>query len=424
MCVALAVLIAACGGVATPSSIGPTAAPPSATASTSTAGPADGWAADLAQLDEAVRRSHPSPFTVNPESAWTAALAQARALPADASTIDRLGALGRLVGLLDTHSALLAMPGGWHFYGVVPYRFSDGWFLVRAVDTSLVGARLVAIDGVPIDEVERRLTPFVPHDNESGLLEGLEWVIDTVEYLHAAGVPAGGPAGFEVRLPDGSTNIVQPPVLDEQSWGADLVPIGWLQGSAPEAVARRDERVWTRLDEAGGVLLISVNDYGDMAPAIEELKAVLDAGTATRVVLDMRYLRGGSGDIALVGALADDPRTAGKGGLVVLIGRENVSAATRTAAALERETEAVFVGEPTPARADNFLCECVDITLDHSGFVIELPTYWARTGDLRPAVAPDFLMPLSSEDFFAGRDPVLEAALDGALVGAPANPAP
>ena len=39
--------------------------------------------------------------------------------------------------------------------------------------------------------------------------------------------------------------------------------------------------------------------------------------------------------------------------------------------------------------------------------------YWARNGDPRQAVSPDTPMSLSSEDFFAGRDPALEAALEG-----------
>ena len=99
----------------------------------------------------------------------------------------------------------------------------------------------------------------------------------------------------------------------------------------------------------------------------------------------------------------------------MLIGRENVSAATSVVEFLDRMTSAVFVGEPTPARADNFRCDCHDIQLPHSGFTISVPTTWDRLGDDRPEIAPDVPMALSSVDFFAGRDPVLEAALTGKL---------
>ncbi len=79
-------------------------------------------------------------------------------------------------------------------------------------------------------------------------------------------------------------------------------------------------------------------------------------------------------------------------------------------------TEALLVGEPTPARADNFRCDCLDFLL-RSGIVVTIPTDMTHNGDLRTEIAPDIAMSLSSTDFFAGRDPVLDAALMG--LGAP-----
>ena len=188
-------------------------------------------------------------------------------------------------------------------------------------------------------------------------------------------------------------------------------------GDAPEAVARRTEPMWTRLDKKTKTFLMSFNDYVDVAlpPAIKAMQQALDDGSADRVVLDMRYLRGGNGSVAdpLIEALTTDPRTNGEGGLVVLTGRENVSAGTVVAAALDRGTKATFVGEMTPARADNFLCECHDIVLPNSGFVVTVPTFTFHTGDERDSIAPDVPMSLSSADFFAGKDPVLDAVLRG-----------
>ena len=70
-----------------------------------------------------------------------------------------------------------------------------------------------------------------------------------------------------------------------------------------------------------------------------------------------------------------------------------------------------LVGEPTPARADNFTCDCCDIALPHSGIVVTVPQVVANNGDTRPAVLPDVPMALDSADFFAGLEPVLDAAL-------------
>ena len=108
-----------------------------------------------------------------------------------------------------------------------------------------------------------------------------------------------------------------------------------------------------------------------------------------------------------------DPRINKRGALTVLIGRENVSAGTAVALWFDTRTEALLVGEASPARAGNFTCPCQDLTLPHSGFIVSVPTYWDVRDDPRPEIAPDVPMALSSVDFFAGRDPVLDAALRG-----------
>ena len=154
------------------------------------------------------------------------------------------------------------------------------------------------------------------------------------------------------------------------------------------------------------------------------MKKALDHGSATRVILDMRYIRGGNGGLAqpLIEALAGDKRINRPGGLTVLIGRENVSAGTVVAAALDTQTKAVLIGEMTPARADNFLCDCADTVLQNSLLTLTVPLYRAGTGDPRMAIEPDIPFALTAADFFAGKDPALELALSAKVPGAGRGP--
>jgi hypothetical protein len=153
-----------------------------------------------------------------------------------------------------------------------------------------------------------------------------------------------------------------------------------------------------------------------MDAAIDAMAVALDAGQVDRVVVDMRYLQGGSGEIPILEALRDEPRVNRPGGLIVLTGRENVSAGTAVVQFFDTQTEALLAGEPTPARAGNFTCPCQDVTLPHSQFVVSVPTAWDIPGDERPEVTPDVPYSLRSADFFAGRDPLLDMALAGQLV--------
>jgi hypothetical protein len=416
----LAVVLALSACSAAPSALPPSDTAPTggAIASTAPTVAEDPWAEDLAALDQLVRTAHPSPWAIHPESEWKAALARVGAALPTASANAQISLVAQLMGLLDTHSCICGIPGGWHFYGLVPYRFADGFFVVNAADPGLIGRRLVSIGGLPMDDVVERVTPIIPHDNESGLLGGLQWALPTVEFLNGTGTVAdtAHPA-FELEGSDGTRTTVDPTILDERSF--TLTSPGYLTvpaGKGPEAVARRGERIWTRLDAKRRVLLISVNDYGDMTDAIATLASLLEHKSIDRVVVDMRYLQGGSGDIALINSFIGDQRFTKPGALTVLIGRENFSAGTDVAEAFDQETGALLVGEPTPARADNFRCECRDLTLPNSKFLVSVPTSWERNGDERPQVDPDVPMSLSAADFFAGRDPVLDAALKGLTV--------
>lgn len=373
----------------------------------------DAWAEDLDRLDWMVRAHHVAPFTIHSEAEWTKRLAEIRPKLPGADPNERFALVASLVGLLDSHSG--AMPsGGLHPYEAMFYKFSDGWFTVAAKDKALVGTRLISIGGHAIDEVESTLRPLVPHDNEMGFLDAVEGALSYVEYLHGSGLVAdpAKPRYVLERL-DGTRVTVDFAVVDEATWEEEFHILGGLIGGAPEAVARRGERVWTRLDKTHRVFLAAVNDYGDMTDAASALAAALDSGKADRVVLDIRYLRGGSGDFRLFDVIRNDSRVNRKGGLTVLMGRENVSVATLFDYEFDVHSKALMVGEPTPARADNFRCECLDIDLAQSGIVVTIPTEMSHNGDLRPEIAPDVAMPLSSADFFAGRDPVLDAALGG-----------
>jgi hypothetical protein len=318
------------------------------TAMTST----DPWAHDLDLLDSTVRMVHPDPFANTPENVWEAKLDELRGSLPIATPDQRIVQLASLVGLLDTHSAL---DGPFHQFDVLAYPFSDGWFVVRARDPALLGSKLVSIDTHPIADVEAAMRPLVAADNESGKLDGLEAAMTNVEFLHGLGLVADPtmPA-FTFESSDGTEMTVDLTASDQETWQRELGIIGGLLGTSTEAVARRYLPVWSRLDEPSMSFLIGYNDdtSDGLTTHVADMRSALDSGAATRVVLDMRYLLGGNGSLAqpLIDALVDDERINRPGGLTLLIGRENVSAGTVVATAIDTRTKAVLIGEMTPAR--------------------------------------------------------------------------
>ena len=60
---------------------------------------------------------------------------------------------------------------------------------------ALVGSKVLAIDGIPADELERQVRPLVPRDNESTRTDRFMSFMLTAEVLHGLGLrPGTGPA--------------------------------------------------------------------------------------------------------------------------------------------------------------------------------------------------------------------------------------
>jgi len=393
-----------------PAPVPTTAATPAATAAATPIG-------ELDRFDQFVRANHPSPFMIHPESEWTAKLAEVKAKLGSITEPDAgIALVSSLVGLLDTHT-WITRPNGFHPYPVFLYYFTEGWFVIAALDPTLVGARVVSIGGHPIADVEAAIRPLAPHDNEMGFLLNGQFLFSVSEYLHGAGI-VSDPArpSYVLELSDGTTRTEDFAPMPEQAWGESLHQVGMLIGDETEAVRRHTELSWSRIDAKRRVMLITVNDYGDEATVIDALKVALDANQIDRVVLDIRFLPGGNGDFRLLEVLKAEPRVNKPGGLTVLVGRENFSIATAIVRAFDVDTAALLVGEPTPARADNFRCGCQSMDLLDGSITVNIPTHWDNNGDNRPQIDPDVRIDLSAADFFAGRDPVLERALAGISV--------
>jgi hypothetical protein len=100
--------------------------------------------------------------------------------------------------------------------------------------------------------------------------------------------------------------------------------------------------------------------------------------------------------------------------LVLLIGRQTFSAAMNFSTEVDLGTDAVFVGEPTGGRP-NLYGDVRPVELPNSHILVQVSSiYWDFGGaaDVRDWIAPDVPVSLGVSDLLAGRDPVLQAAID------------
>ena len=133
------------------------------------------------------------------------------------------------------------------------------------------------------------------------------------------------------------------------------------------------------------------------------------------VGVDVRHNNGGNGDLlgelrrTLVWFTASDPRNR----LFVVTGRGTFSAAQTFINQLDHDTPAIFAGEPSSSRPD-FPGEETSLRLPWSGVHGSISSRWHMTdgADTRTWIAPEIPVRITSRDYFANKDPVLDAVLE------------
>ena len=132
-----------------------------------------------------------------------------------------------------------------------------------------------------------------------------------------------------------------------------------------------------------------------------------------RLFVDLRNNGGGGSRVLepIVDWLASHPVLNHPSRCFVAIGRRTFSSAMLNTVHFRERTAATILGEPTGGKP-NAYGEVKMVRLPRSGIGVWFSTnYFSSVEGNPPSVDPDRLVETSAEDYFAGRDPVLAAAL-------------
>ena len=289
------------------------------------------------------------------------------------------------------------------------YDFPDGLKVVAGTGAP-VGAELVEIGGTPIAEVREALEPLVPHDTASTIRSRLPAYLVFPAVLRGLGFDPAT-LTWETAAGDVSTGPAPEPVSGDAF--AEL--LGLFQAQVPPTLPydrdrifwseQRGEAVYVRWNQVqsqdGGT---SLTDLG------ESLVAAVERGVG-RVVIDARHNPGG--EIGAAAGLETAVRKieASRPGTVrFVVGRGTFSAASFVIARLVAETGVSVYGETSGGSSRSYgdprLLETT------SGIRVFVNTRLYESGPSEwEGVEPDAVIEPSWDDWEAGRDPVLDAAL-------------
>jgi tetratricopeptide (TPR) repeat protein len=408
----------------------------------------DGWKADVLYVRNEIHRVHAGP-NANMRAVDEAVdrlIADTPALSYDAFVLR----VQRVLALTGAGHTVIILEGIERWNKTLPVNFetlSDSLYIVAAdsVYADVVGARIVAIGGKPVDAALTILDSLASVDNKFGIYRARAKNLRWSQVSATLGLaPNDTTAEFLVETLHGVRKSVSIRAKANSSGDFSAGPAGYNRiAGAPNwvtvdsltrdvllALSRRDLRspYWfTYLPETRTVYFAFNSVVDDpresLAQFATRLLRFVDSARADRLIVDLRANNGGNSRLLL--PLTDGiaaSRVNNLGGLYVLIGPYTYSAAMNAAILLERHTQATFVGEPTPSQP-NWVGESNIFYLPNSRLALSVSdVYWQTSWpfDQRRWIAPSVYLPPTLAMRRARRDYALEAIL-AAPLPAPTN---
>jgi hypothetical protein len=391
------------------------------------------WREDLAFLRQEMPEHHANLFHDMTRAQFDSALNSIDArLPTLArhQVIVELERLAAMIG--DGHSNVSPWRDSviaFHTLPIALYWFEEG-LMVRAADSAhanLLGARIVAINGLPIDSAIARIRPLISRDNEMGVKAYTPFLMVMPEVLQATRIVPD-----MQRIPltiesDGKRRTVTlvplpsslfPPLTGDidRSW---IKRPGWVDArdGKPDPLWLSDPTnfYWYKYLPDARTLYTQINtiqqkEADSLRSFMARAIAKADSAGAEKFVLDLRLNGGGNGDfnklmlLPLIKSRYDTP-----GHLYVLTGRRTWSAAQMLVTEMQKYTTAIFVGEPTASRG-NAYGDSYRIVMPNSRVTLRVSTLWWQyldPRDKRAMIEPAIKAPLSFVEYAAARDPAL-----------------
>lgn len=401
---------------------------------------AEAWQHDLDYLAADLPKRHKDLYFRLDRAKFATAVADLRERIPSLNRDEVIAGFASIVALpRDAHTAIQSLlyqsPASFHYIPAALYLFKDGLY-VYAADrryAEAVGGKVVRIGKATADEAIAAVTPLIPADNTMAVKERAPLYLEAPEVLHALHlIDDTGRVPFVIRKGGKTLRVtftaLPAPKPTDDNWALgqrfSKMP-GWVDargpGSAPLWLRDPQAYFWHTYVAENGTLYAQFNDVANMDNEsvkdwVGKLQAILDSSDVRRFILDLRWNTGGNNYLnkPLLLMLIKSQKVNRPGGLFVIIGRRNFSAAQNLINDVANYTNANFVGEPT-ASPPNFFGDATSIMLPNSKLRVSASTLWWQDADPRDRriwAAPDLAAELSFDDYRNNRDPAMDVILN------------
>lgn len=385
------------------------------------------WTLEISNYVEKLKTVHLNPFHAVSQEDFEAAVQKLTAsLPAltDEQIALEFSRLAALIG--DGHTWVF--PSDAVAAQRVPvdvFEFHEGLYIVRAASPyeSLAGLRVVAIGDKPVSGLLAAAEAYTSRDNEWSLLERRSRMLSNRTFLENQGAAVGlQQIAWTLQDSEGRARVVEFPIIPRTEFIAWLNEPVAVPKDAPLYRQRPEVPYWVEyLPDARAVYMrFSAVDNRPGGPHLaqfsEDLMNLIDEKRAEKLIIDARDNGGGNGALLtpLIRRISENKRINRPGRLFLITNRATFSAALMLTVRMERQTEVIFAGEPGGGRPNSY-SERTDFALPITGMTGSISSIFheeGEPGDTRAFVPVDIPMSPTAADYFANRDPVLDAILE------------
>lgn len=402
-------------------------------------------------LVQKIEALHPGPFAHADRKTFDTDLAAIKAKAPRKSFGCATAELMALVAELhDGHTYVLPIniPGETRWFPIRFYAFPDGLYVtsVAPEHAKLAGKKVLKIGALDADTAIAKAVAIQAANNPLAAREGTVWLSQAAIAQAIGAAPQGQ---LPVTVSDGAggtiTQSLKPFDADiNNAWNQqgemfgprmhnDAQPyVTAFDGRGPLGFRKTDPALPPHLRYRLPYYMLEIPnskalyfqwnfvqdwDNEDFAQFSQRLFKTLDAHPDWKLIVDVRYNSGGDGSKVppFIKQIIKRDRFDAPGMFFVITGRKTFSAAVDFVAQAHEWTSAIFVGEPTGAGPNSY-GDAQELTTSVLKIPYQVSTnyhQYAASHDLHDSYAPDIPAIMTAPDYFGGRDPALEAILDG-----------
>lgn len=392
------------------------------------------WQEDLNFLESVVHNDYPFLFDKVTQDEWDAAVLDLRQAIPKLKDHQIMVEFAKLVALFKYgHTSMRFSAGGvpYHLLPVNLYQFNDGIYVegTNLENKAALGAKVIAVQGIPIAEALAKIKPVVSVENEQFFKAYGIYYLTIPEVLHTQGItnsytqevsftlekagkqfahtftagdPADVPTNYSVIIPDENW-------LSARDFTATPLYLKHLDKIYYYEYLPQEKTVYVRQSQ------VQDDPEKDIPSFYAEVFDFIEQNDVEKLVLDVRLNGGGNNykNKAVVTGVIKSEKINQIGKFFVIIGRRTFSACQNLINELDTYTNAIFVGEPSSENI-NFYGDNRTHTLPNSKHQVRLSFAWWQDKPVwenAEWTTPHLAVDMSFKEYVNNQDPVLETAL-------------